>query len=82
MHTFRHVRSAKIQISICEVWSESSLTAFWIAKDAKFLQADNEDSDQTVRMHRLVWVFAGRKCQKLRLHTLPLYLCWIDYVVI
>ena len=26
---------------------------FWIAKDAKCLHADNEDSDQTVRMHGL-----------------------------
>ena len=30
--------------------SESSLGAFWISKDAKFLLVDNEDSDQTVRM--------------------------------
>ena len=43
--TFRHVLSAKIQISlrIRAVWSESSLGAFWIAKIAKFLHADNED---------------------------------------
>ena len=25
------------------VWSESSLTSFWIAKEAKFLHTDNED---------------------------------------
>ena len=39
--TFEHVRTAKIQISlhIRAIWSESSLGAFWIAKDAK-LQAD------------------------------------------
>ena len=30
--------------------SESSLGAFWIAKDAEFLHAGNEDSDQTARM--------------------------------
>ena len=43
--TFEHVRSAKIQISlrIRSGWSESSLNAFWIVKDAKFLHADNED---------------------------------------
>ena len=28
--------------------------AFWIATDTKFLNADNEDSDQTARMRRLV----------------------------
>ena len=26
----------------------------WLAKDAKFLEADNEDSDQTMRMNRLI----------------------------
>ena len=43
--TFGHVRPVKIQISlrISAVWSESSLGAFRIAKDAKFLYADNED---------------------------------------
>ena len=43
--TFGHVRPAKIQMSlhIRTVWSESSLGAFWMAKDAKFLHADNED---------------------------------------
>ena len=58
------VRPAKIQISlrIRAVWSESSLGAFWLAKDGKFLHADNEDSDQTARMSRLIWVIVGRTC--------------------
>ena len=45
--TFGHVRPAKYQISlrIRAVWSESLLCAFWIAKDAKILHKDNEDSD-------------------------------------
>ena len=65
---------AKIQISlrIRAVWSESSLGAFSIAKDTKFLHADNEDSDQTARMRRLIWVFFGRTCQKVRFLTLRL----------
>ena len=53
--TFGQVRPAKIQISlrIRAVWSESSPGAFWyVATDAKFLHADNDDSDQTTRMHR------------------------------
>ena len=63
------VRPAKTQISlgiqkdlfsICPVWSESSLCAQWVAKGPSFLHADNEDSDQTGRMPRLNWVFAGR----------------------
>ena len=56
------VRLAKIRISlgIRPVWSESSLGAQWVAKDTSFLHADSEDSDQTGRMPRLSWVFAGR----------------------
>ena len=36
----------------------------WITKDAKLLHTDNEASDQTVRMRRLIWVFVGRTCHK------------------
>ena len=59
-----HVRPAKTQISlgIRPVWLESSLCAQWVAKDPSFLHADSEDSDQTGRMPRLTWVFAGRTC--------------------
>ena len=57
-----NVRPAKTQISlgIRPVWSESSLCAQWVAKDPRFLYADSEDSDQTGRMPRLIWDFAGR----------------------
>ena len=56
------VRPAKTQISvgIRPVWSESSLHAQWVAKNPSFLLADSEDSDQTGRTPRLIWVFAGR----------------------
>ena len=56
------VRPAKTQISlgIRPVWSESSLCAQWVAQDPSFLHAPSEDSDQTGRMPRLIWVFAGR----------------------
>ena len=55
---------AKTQISlgICPVWSESSLGTQWVAKDLSFLHADSEDSDQTGRMPRLIWVFVGCTC--------------------
>ena len=52
------VRPVKTQISL--VWSESSLCAHWVAKDPWFLHADSKDFDQTGRMPRLMWVFAGR----------------------
>ena len=56
------VRPAKTQISmgIRLVWSVSSLCALWVAKDPSFLHADSEDSDQTGRMPRMIWIFAGR----------------------
>ena len=47
-------------LGIHPVWSESSLCAHWVAKDPSFLHADSGDSDQTVLMPRLIWVFAGR----------------------
>ena len=50
----------QISLAIRPVWSESSLCALWVAKDLSFLHADSEDSDQTGRMPRLIWVFAGR----------------------
>ena len=55
------VRPAKTQISlgIRAVWSEHSLCAKWVAKIPSFLHADSEDSDQTGRMPRLIWVSAG-----------------------
>ena len=68
--TFGMVRP-KIQISlrIRVIRSEFSLCAFWIAKDASFLHAGNEDSDQTAQKRRLICVFVGRTCQKIRFLT-------------
>ena len=42
---------------------QSSLCVQWVAKIPSFLHADSEDSDQTGRIPRLIWVFAGRTCQ-------------------
>ena len=36
------------------VGSELLPRAFWIAKDSKFVQMDNEDSDQTTQIRRLI----------------------------
>ena len=57
--TVRPVKTL-IRLGRCPVWSESSLCTEWVAKDPRFLHADSEDSDQTGRMPRLIWVFAGR----------------------
>ena len=71
------VRPAKTQISLCihPVWSESLLCAQWVAKDPSFLQADREDSDQTGRMPRLIWVFAGRTASLLVLSRGSSFYC-------
>ena len=52
------VRLAKTQISL---GPSSLISVFvcpqWVAKTPSFLHADSEDSDQTARMSRLIWVF-------------------------
>ena len=42
---------------------------FWIVKDAKFLHADNEDSNQTAPMRRLIWIFGRHANRKVRFLT-------------
>ena len=57
------LRPAKTQISLCIrlVWSESSLSAWTNIWSSATHWAHYEDSDQTGRMPRLIWVFAGHK---------------------
>ena len=57
------VRPAKTQISlgIRPVWSESSLSAWRKLGSLATHWAHSEDSNQTGRMPRLIWVFAGRR---------------------
>ena len=57
--TLGHVRPAKIQVSlrIHTDWSGSTLGTFWLAKDAKVLHADNEDSDVTAQ--KWAYIFEG-----------------------
>ena len=61
------------QLRLRPVWSESSLCAQWVAKDPSFLHADSENSDQTGRMPRLIWVFAGRTATLLVLSCRGLF---------
>ena len=58
-----HVRPAKTQISLGTrpVWSESSLSTWRKLGSLATHWAHSEGSDQTGRMPRLIWVFAGRK---------------------
>ena len=68
------VRPAKTQISlgIRPVWSESSLSAWRKLGSLATHWAHSEDSDQSGRMARLIWVFAGRGAHSL---------CWFCHVV-
>ena len=64
-----NVRPAKTQISlgICPVWSEFSLSPWRKLGSLATQWAHSEDSDQTGRMPRLIWVFAGGTVILLRL---------------
>ena len=62
-----------ISLGIHPVWSESWLCAQRVAKNPSFLHAYSEDSDQTGRMPRLIWVFAGRTAILLVLSCRGLY---------
>ena len=58
-----HTAKSQISLGIHSVWSESVLCAQRVAKDPWFHLADSEDFDQTGRMPRLIWVFAGHTRQ-------------------
>ena len=67
--TFWHVLPTKIQISLCipTVWSASSLSAWRNFASLAIQNVLSEDSDQTVWVHRLIWIFTGSTCLKLHL---------------
>ena len=56
-----HVQTVKIQISLgfCPVWSESSLSTWRNLGSLATHWMHSKDSDQTGRMPRLIWIFAG-----------------------
>ena len=68
-HTFSSMSPKKTQISLRNraVWSDSSLSARRNFASLAFQNAPSEDSDQTARMRRLIWIFAGRTCPKLHI---------------
>ena len=56
------------------------LCAQWVAKDPSFLHADSEDSYQTGRMPRLIWVFAGHTLILLVLSCCSSHNVWLSLV--
>ena len=77
-----HVRTAKTQISLGfrPVWSESSLSAWRKLGSLITHWALSEDSYQTGRMPRLIWVFAGRTVVLLVLSWGGLFVNFITFV--
>ena len=75
------LRPAKTQISlgIRPVWSESSLSTWRKLGSSATHWAHSEDSDQTLRMPRLIWVFAGCTSFCLFCHEVAHY--WNDQVL-
>ena len=73
------VRPAKTQISlgIRPVWSEPTLSAWRTLGSLATHWAHSEDSDQTGRMPRLIWVFAGRTVILLVLLQGGSYSLWL-----
>ena len=71
-----YVRPTKIQLSLCisTVWSESSLSAFWILKDTRFPHPINEDSDQ-ISQPRWFEYSMGAHVRRY------LFSCWGSYCV-
>ena len=71
-----YVRPTKIQLSLCisAVWSESSLSAFWILKDTRFPHPINEDSDQ-ISQPRWFEYSMGAHVRRY------LFSCWGSYCV-
>ena len=55
-----HPAKTQISLGIRPVWAESSLSAWRKLGFLATHQAHSKDSDQTGRMPRLIWVFAGR----------------------
>ena len=55
-----HPAKTQISLGIQPVWSESSLSAWRNLGSLATHWAHGKNSDQTVRMPRLIWVFAGR----------------------
>ena len=60
--------------SVCAS-SQSLLSAWWNAESLTSQNAHSEDSYQTARMRRLIWIFVGRTCPNVRFLTLRLIWC-------
>ena len=67
-----------LSLGNCPVWSESLLSAFWNLESLATHWVHSEDSDQTVWMPRLIWVFAGHTFILLVCHAAAQYLIYLQ----
>ena len=72
-----HPAMTQISLGIRLVWSESSLSPWRDLGSLATHWAHSEDSDQTGRMSRLIWVLAGRTCDFVCFVTL-----WLNYLLV
>ena len=75
MSAQRRIRSA------CAGWSESLLCARGRFGSLATHKAPSEDSDQPVRMRRLIWVFSGRTACNLIGNAVPRLIWYTDWLV-
>ena len=83
------VPPAKTQISLRPVWSESSQSTWRKVGSLPTHWVHSEDSDQTGRMPRLIWAFAGRtdhfvgfvmRRLKRNYQWIPTFLLWCFFI--
>ena len=64
------VKQRQLSLRIQAVWSVSSLSSWRNFTCLAIQNTPKKDSDQTVRIRRLIWVFATCTCPKVRFLTL------------
>ena len=69
-----HQAKTQISLGICPVWSKSSLSA-WRTLSPQLPIEHTPKTDQTGRMPRLIWVFAGRTT-----HFVGFVMRWLKWV--
>ena len=71
---FEHERPIRVQVSRLRSPIRIFNRRILDCQDQKFHRAINEDSDLTVQMHMLIWVFFRRSCPKERLFLITIHL--------
>ena len=70
-----YLLKTQISLRIHGIRLKYSLSAWRNFASLAIQNAPSEDSDQTAHLRSLIWIFAGRTCQKVRFLTLRPLLC-------